>query len=66
MMKKHYIRPVTECVKVNLYGSILEGIGTDTDSYVTDLGLAKENDILWGDDSTSGDLWDDEENAEEY
>ena len=64
MMKKHYIRPVTESVKVNLYGSILESIGTDTNSYVSDVGLAKENDILWGDDSTSGDLWEDVEDEE--
>jgi len=67
-MKKQYIKPTTESVKVCLYGSVLEGYGDGTGrgSYVTDLGLAKENDILWGDDSTSGDLWGDEENAEEY
>ncbi len=65
MMKKQYIRPVTEGVKVSLFGSVLEGIGTVTNSDVSDSGLSKENDILWGDDdSTSGDLWDDEDGGE--
>ncbi len=62
MMKKQYIRPVTEGVKVSLFGSVLEGIGTVTNSDVSDSGLSKENDILWDDDDTmSNDLWDDEE-----
>ena len=60
-MKKQYKKPITESVKVNLYGSVLEGYaeGTGTDSYVTDTGLAKENNLLFEDEGDFGDLWDD-------
>ena len=69
VMKREYIKPVTEKVNVKLFGSVLDGetnINVGAGSNGTDFGDAKESNILWGDDSTSGDLWDDEENAEEY
>lgn len=55
-MKKHYIQPVTESVRLQLFGSVMEnGIGIEA-SY-TDEGLAKENsDIVF--DDNFGDLWD--------
>ncbi len=66
-MKKEYVAPVTENVNVKLFGSVLGGIYVVGGSPTTPIADGKENDILWGDDdSTSGDLWDDEENVEEY
>ena len=57
-MKKQYKTPITESVKVNLYGSILEGIGTETKSLVTDEGLAKDQGELFvEDDDSFGDIW---------
>ena len=64
---KKYIKPITENVNVKLFGSVLGGMDVVVGSPGVDSGDAKENDILWGDDgTTSGDLWDDEENAEEF
>ena len=57
-MKKQYKTPITESVKVNLYGSILEGIGTDLGSDVTNEGLAKEQGNFFDfDNDTLGDIW---------
>ena len=60
-MKKQYIQPTTESVKVNLYGSVLEGYGDGTGrmSDVTDTGLAKEQDGFFETDGSFGDIWDD-------
>ena len=55
-MKKQYIQPATESVKVNLYGSILEGIDIVNNSRdVTNEGLAKETDF--DDFNSEEDIW---------
>jgi hypothetical protein len=65
-MKKQYKTPITESVKVNLYGSILEGIGTETGSIVTNEGLAKEQGDFFGfDDDSFGDIWGDDEDPKD-
>ena len=67
VMKREYIKPVTEKVNVKLFGSVLDDdptINVGAGSNGTDFGDAKENNILWGDDSTSGDLWEDVEDEE--
>lgn len=63
---KKYIKPITENVNVKLFGSVLGGTDVVIGSPGVDSGDAKQTDILWGDDSTSGDLWGDEENVEEF
>lgn len=56
-MKKIYLSPVTETVNVKLYGSILDGIGVIDNSHdVSDDGEAKQNNLLFEDD-TFGDIW---------
>lgn len=67
VMKREYIKPVTEKVNVKLFGSVLDGetnINVGAGSNGTDFGDAKESNILWGDDSTSSDLWEDVEDEE--
>ncbi len=56
-MKKQYIKPVTEGVKVALYGSVLGGIGVEGGSPVTPIADAKENNLLFEDDDAFGDIW---------
>ena len=57
-MKNHYIQPVTESVRLQLFGSVMEnGIGIEA-SY-TDEGLAKENSDIVFDDDFAGDIWSD-------
>ena len=58
-MKKQYIKPVTEGVKVALHGSVLGGIGVEGGSPVTPIADAKENTLLFEDEGDFGDLWDD-------
>ena len=59
-MKKQYKKPITESVKVNLYGSILEdeNIGVDFGSNGVISGDAKENNLIFDeDDDAFGDIW---------
>lgn len=57
-MKKQYIKPVTEGVKVALYGSVLGGIGVEGGSPVTPIADAKENNLIFDeDDDDFGDIW---------
>ena len=57
-MKKQYIKPVTEGVKVALYGSVLGGIGVEGGSPVTPIADAKENNLIFDeDDDAFGDIW---------
>ena len=66
-MKKQYIKPVTEGVKVALYGSVLGGIGVEGGSPVTPIADAKENNLLFEDDAWDNDLWgDSDNNADSY
>ena len=60
-MKKQYIQPVTECVNVALFGSVLNGPDTPIvhGSPVTVDVDAKENNLLFEDEGDFGDLWDD-------
>jgi hypothetical protein len=58
-MKKQYIKPVTEGVKVALYGSVLGGIDVVGGSPNTPVADAKENNLLFEDEGDFGDLWDD-------
>ena len=63
-MKKQYVKPTSEFVNVKLFGSVLGGIDATGGSKGITEADAKETDILWGDDSTSDDLWDDEDGGE--
>lgn len=57
-MKKQYKTPITESVKVNLYGSVLGGIGVEGGSPVTPIADAKENNLIFDeDDDDFGDIW---------
>ena len=58
-MKKQYKTPITESVKVNLYGSVLGGIGVEGGSPVTPIADAKENGDFFDfeEDDNFGDLW---------
>jgi hypothetical protein len=58
-MKKQYKTPITESVKVNLYGSVLGGIGVEGGSPVTPIADAKEQGDFFDfeDDDTFGDIW---------
>ena len=59
-MKKPYLKPVTEDVHVNLFGSVLGGLGpNETLSDVNNWGLAKEQDDFFETDGSFGDIWDD-------
>lgn len=66
-MKKIYIKPVTDCVNVALYGSVLDGPDTPiiTGSPVTIDVDAKQNNLLFEDDMWESDLWADN-GAESY
>ena len=59
-MKKKYIQPVTDCVNVALFGSVLDGPDTPIipGSPVTVDVDAKENNLLF-DDGDFGDIWGD-------
>ena len=68
-MKKQYKKPITESVKVNLYGSILddEYIDIDLGSNGVLSGDAKENNFLFEDEGDFGDLWSDgDSNSDPY
>lgn len=71
-MKKQYIQPATESVKVNLYNSILEDIIIINDSkHGSDEGLAKEQQFEWDVETTSDlprdiNLWADADDTEGY
>ena len=59
-MRKPYLKPVTEDVHVNLFGSVLGGLGpNETQSYVNDWGGAKEQDGFFETDGSFGDIWSD-------
>ena len=64
-MKKQYKKPITESVKVNLYGSILddENIGVDLGSNGVLSGDAKENNLIFEDEGDFGDIWGDGDNS---
>lgn len=56
-MKKQYIQPATETVKLNIKDDVLDIDILNNSRDVTDEGLAKENsDIVF--DDNFGDLWD--------
>jgi hypothetical protein len=58
-MKKIYLSPVTEAVKLNINDAVLD-IGIENNSHdVSDDGLGKENNFIFGDDSWDNDLWGD-------
>ena len=71
-MKKQYIQPATESVKVNLYNSILEDIIIINDSkHGSDEGLGKEQQFEWDVETTSDlprdiNLWADTDDTEGY
>lgn len=57
IMKKQYIQPATETVKLNIKDDVLDIDILNNSRDVTDEGLAKENsDIVF--DDNFGDLWD--------
>jgi hypothetical protein len=60
-MKKQYIKPVTEGVNVALYGSVLDAPDMPwvPGSPVTEVIDAKENNLLFEDDDSFGDIWGD-------
>lgn len=59
-MKKQYINPVTEIVKLNVSDAVLQEIDIVNNSTdVGDEGLGKENNLLFEDEGDFGDLWDD-------
>ena len=63
-MKKPYLKPVTEDVHVNLFGSVLGGLGpNETQSDVYNWGLAKEQDDFFETDGSFGDIWGDGDNS---
>ena len=57
-MKKIYVKPITEQVKVKLSCGVLD-IGFGEHSERTDISLGKENNLLFDDEGDFGDLWDD-------
>ena len=66
-MKKQYKTPITESVKVNLYGSVLGGIDVEGGSPVTPIADAKEQGDFFEMDDSFGDIWDDGgDNANNY
>ena len=67
-MKKQYKTPITESVKVNLYGSVLGGIDVEGGSPVTPIADAKEQgDFFEMEDDNFGDIWsDNEDNSNPY
>lgn len=59
-MKKQYINPVTEIVKLNVSDAVLQEIDIVNNSTdVGDEGLGKENNLIFEDEGDFGDLWDD-------
>ena len=58
-MKKQYKTPITESVKVNLYGSVLDDPDPGVGDYsnVTFDGDAKENNLIFDDEDPFGDIW---------
>ncbi len=62
-MKKQYIKPVTEDVKVSLFGSVLGGMDVIGGSPGTPIADAKEQDGFFETDGSFGDIWDDGDNS---
>ena len=71
---KKYIKPITEIVNVQLFGSVLGGVDVVPGSPGVEEGDAKEQGGLWGDvddeDTWTGskgvDLWGSDEDEEEW
>jgi hypothetical protein len=57
-MKKIYLSPVTETVKLNINDAVLDIGIVDNSHEVSDDGLGKENNLVWDDD-----LWSSDENT---
>lgn len=65
-MKKIYLTPVTETVKLNIGDAVLEIDIINNSTDVSDEGLGKQNNItfeddfgdIWGDDSSKKDSYD--------
>ena len=66
-MKKLYIQPATETVRLNINDSILEEIGIVNNSYeVSDDGLAKEQGDFFDMDDDLNDIWGDSGDTNPY
>lgn len=67
-MKKIYIKPDAEIVKVHLKGSVLGDPGLHDKSIIAGGEMdAKENNLLFEDEGDFGDIWDDGgDNANNY
>ena len=66
-MKKLYIQPATETVKLNINDSILDIGVVNNSTDVTNEGLAKEQGDFFEMDDSFGDIWDDGgDNANNY
>ncbi|MDD6542614.1 MAG: hypothetical protein PUF32_09985 [Prevotella sp.] len=57
-MKKQYFKPQTDCVKVNLYGSLLENGGPVAGQSHNPVGKPNPGDVEW---SGKGDAFSDDE-----
>ena len=57
-MKKQYFKPQTDCVKVNLYGSLLGKDGQPTGQSIVPVGKPNTGDVEW---SGKGDAFSDDE-----
>lgn len=55
-MKKQYKHPVTDIVRLNINGTLLDAPIINNSHDVTDEGLAKENNFDFDDDAF-GDIW---------
>ena len=63
-MKKQYINPVTEIVKLNVSDAVLQEIDIVNNSTdVGDEGLGKENNLLFEDEGDFGDIWGEGDNS---
>jgi hypothetical protein len=58
-MKKIYVTPVAEQVKVKLSSGVLDNIGFGERSDRTGIVLGKEQDDFFETDGSFGDIWDD-------
>ncbi len=56
-MKKIYKTPITETVNVRLYSSVLDDPGLHNESQIAGGMDAKENNLIFDDDDTFGDIW---------
>ena len=61
-MKKQYKHPVTNIVRLNIHGSVLDAPIVNNSHDVSDEGLAKEQGNFFDfDDDAFGDIWGDDE-----